>query len=100
MGRLCLAAWALATTGIAAPAWADSATAFCSLSRHDHTIPVESGNCQFSQRQGNVTVRFGWWAFRFNANQQGQSYQRDNHANGIRLTREGEFTLDVLWQQP
>ena len=65
MDRLCLAAWAIAAAGIAAPAWTDS------------------------QHQGNVTVRFGWWAFRFDANQQGQSFQRDNMPNSIRFTREG-----------
>ncbi|QNI85659.1 hypothetical protein SynPROS71_01878 [Synechococcus sp. PROS-7-1] len=40
------------------PAQADSTQATCWLSRHDHTIPVETGPFRFSQRQGNVDVRF------------------------------------------
>lgn len=84
---------------MAAPAWADSTTAYCSLSRHDHTIPVASGRCQFSQRQGNVNVRFGWWAFRFDADAEGTGYQRQNLHNGLRFTREGHYTLTVYWQK-
>ena len=41
------------------PARADSTLAYCQLSRHDHTLAVESGPCQFSQRQGNVNVLMG-----------------------------------------
>ena len=57
--------------GVAAPARADSTTATCILSRHDHTIPPEKGPCTFSQRQGNVNVRFGPWAFDFPSEQEG-----------------------------
>ncbi|MFY9251434.1 MAG: hypothetical protein WAO48_09810, partial [Vulcanococcus sp.] len=59
----------LTLIGIAAlsqqpPARADNTVAYCQLSRHDHTIALESGPCAFSQRQGNVNVQMGKrWAF-------------------------------------
>lgn len=96
---------ALALLGLSLVSWpaiarADSTEAFCQLSRHDHTIAVESEPCLFSQRQGNVTVQMGKrWAFRFDANQQGIGYQRENLDNGIRFNREGEYTLSVYWRQ-
>ena len=65
---------ALPGLGPGLPARADSTLAYCQLSRHDHTLAVESDPCQFSQRQGNVNVLMGQrWSFRFPANQQGQS---------------------------
>ena len=94
----------LTLIGIAAlsqqpPARADTTTAYCQLSRHDHTIALESGPCQFSQRQGNVDVRMGKrWAFHFPADQQGKSYQRSNSEQGLRFTREGDYTLSVVWR--
>ena len=94
----------LTLIGIAAlsqqpPARADNTVAYCQLSRHDHTIALESGPCQFSQRQGNVDVRMGKrWAFHFPADQQGQSYQRSNSEQGLRFTREGDYTLSVFWR--
>jgi hypothetical protein len=80
-----------------APARADSTQGTCILSRHDHTIPVQQGSCSFSQRQGNVTVRFGGETFDFPSAEQGTGYQRTNTASGIRFNREGEYTLQVLW---
>ena len=94
---------AVALLGLSLLSWpatarADSTAAFCQLSRHDHTIAVESGPCSFSQRQGNVTVHMGQrWAFRFNANEQGTGYQRENREEGIRFTRDGDYTLSVYW---
>jgi len=86
--------------GWPATAHADSIEAFCQLSQHDHTIAVESGPCRFSQRQGNVTVQMGQrQAFRFEANEQGIRYQRDNREDGIRFTRDGDDTLSVYWRQ-
>ena len=79
-------------------ALADSTEATCVLSRHDHTMAVEKGPCQFSQRQGNVNVRLNWWAFRFDADDDGKTYQRQADANGLRFTREGEYTLTVIWK--
>ena len=85
---------AVALLGMSLVSWpaiarADSTEAFCQLSRHDHTIAVESEPCLFSQRQGNVNVQMGKrWAFRFDANQQ-----------GIRFNREGDYTLSVYWRQ-
>jgi hypothetical protein len=83
--------------GAAAAARADSTSAICIFSRHDHTIPLEKGPCTFSQRQGNTTVRFGYWEFRFPAAEQGRSYERSASSEGIRFNREGQYTLQVLW---
>lgn len=86
------------TSGTAVPVRADSITATCILSRHDHTIPLEQGPCTFSQRQGNVTVRFGPWAFDFPSDEQGRSYARSASSEGLRFNREGQYTLQVLWR--
>ncbi|MFM8259348.1 MAG: hypothetical protein ACKN83_05925 [Vulcanococcus sp.] len=59
MARLALLTLALATTGLTSPAWADSKEAFCRLSRHDHTIPVEESPCRFS-REGHYTLSVFW----------------------------------------
>ncbi len=95
--RLLPLALALSAAGSATPALADSTEATCILSRHDHTIPVEKGACRFSQRQGNVNVRFGDWAFSFPSAEQDKTYQRSNTTEGIRFNREGQYTLQVLW---
>lgn len=101
MKRLVLAGIGLSSVALLQPALADSTEAICKLSRHDHTIAVEQGPCQFSQRQGNVTVQMGKrWAFRFNADDQGKTYQRSNSEQGIRFTREGQYTLSVFWDKP
>lgn len=95
--RLLPLALMLGAAGAAAPAQADSTEASCILSRHDHTIPIEQGPCTFSQRQGNVNVRFGSWAFSFPSAEQGRSYQRRANGTGIRFQREGHYTLQVVW---
>ncbi|MCX5940337.1 MAG: hypothetical protein NTX18_04820 [Cyanobium sp. LacPavin_0818_WC50_MAG_67_9] len=87
----------LSASGAAPAARADSTTATCILSRHDHTLPLEKGPCTFSQRQGNATVRFGRWAFDFPAAEQGRRYERTASSEGIRFNREGHYTLQVLW---
>ena len=101
MFRSALIAAPWLATAAALPVLADSTEAYCWLSRHDHTAPVEQSRCQFSQRQGNVTVDMGSrWAFRFDSEDQGKSYTRDNLADGIRFSREGEYTLTVFWSPP
>lgn len=101
MARLALLTLTLATAGLVFPAWADSTEAFCRLSRHDHSIPVEEGPCRFSQRQGNVNVEMGnRWAFRFDSDREGKDYRRENTDAGIRFSREGQYTLSVFWQKP
>jgi hypothetical protein len=92
-------AFTLSTAATVLPAWADSTTATCLFSRHDHTVPVEKGPCTFSQRQGNVTVRFGATTFDFPSSEQGRTYERNNSSEGIRFNREGEYTLRVLWSK-
>ena len=93
----CLALGALSPLAGWTPAQADSTQATCWLSRHDHTMPVETGPCRFSQRQGNANVRFNHWAFHFPSAEQGKTYQRTNTASGIRFNREGAYTLQVRW---
>ena len=100
MPRSQLMLLALLGLGPVLTARADSTLAYCQLSRHDHTIAVESGPCQFSQRQGNVNVLMGQrWAFRFPADQQGQSYQRSASDQGLRFNREGDYTLSIFWRK-
>ena len=79
------------------PVRADTTPATCLFSVHDHTVPVERGPCTFSQRQGNVTVRFGEREFDFPSAEDGRSYERSNSSEGIRFNREGQYTLRVLW---
>jgi len=101
LARLASLSLTLATTVLSSPAWADSREAFCRLSRHDHTIPVEESPCRFSQRQGNVNVEMGKrLAFRFASDADGKDVQRENTATGIRFSREGHYTLSVFWQKP
>ena len=45
-----------------------------------------------------MNVRLNWWAFRFDADDDGKTYQRQADANGLRFTREGEYTLTVIWK--
>ena len=88
----------LSASAAVAPARADSTSATCVFSRHDHTVPVEQGPCTFSQRQGNVTVRFGERDFNFPSAEQDRTYQRSASSEGIRFNREGQYTLQVLWR--
>jgi hypothetical protein len=85
------------------PVRADSATAYCVLSRHDHTLPIEQGPCQWSQRQGNASIRFRGWAFDFPNADEGKTYTRLNRVGdeaGPVFTREGLYTLSVTWRKP
>lgn len=75
--------------------------AYCLLSRHDHTLPIEQGPCAFRERDGDATVTMKpYGTFSFAAKQQGISHQQANNADGIRFNKEGEFTLQVLWRKP
>ena len=94
-----LAAAALSIT--AAPALADTTTAYCSYSKHDHTIAIESGPCQFSQRGGTINVTtIGGTELLYPYSQQGKTFTRINSNTGIQLNREGNATLTVLWDDP
>ena len=88
----------LSTSAVLVPARADTTTATCLFSVHDHTAPVERGPCSFSQRQGNVTVRFGERLFDFPSAEEGRTYTRSASSEGLRFNREGQYTLRVLWQ--
>lgn len=82
---------------------ADTAMAYCVLSRHDHTIPLEQGSCQWSQRQGNASIRFKGWAFEFPSAEEGRTYTRVNREGpeaGPVFTREGQYTLSIYWRRP
>ena len=81
---------------------ADSTTAWCvlfSVDENQAELP-EPVPCQFSQRQGNVTVSFDQQLYEFAASEQGKTYRRDNHSTGIGFTREDDFTLVVFWEDP
>ena len=96
--RLLLLQVALTASAALVPARADTTTATCLYSVHDHTVPVERGPCTFSQRQGNATVRFGERAFDFPSAEDGRTYTRSASDEGLRFNREGQYTLRVLWQ--
>lgn len=98
LSRLLPAILLLGASAATAPSRADSTTATCLFSLHDHTVPVERGPCSFSQRQGNVTVRFGEREFQFPSAEEGRTYERSASNEGIRFNREGQYTLRVLWR--
>ncbi|QNJ23253.1 putative conserved secreted protein [Synechococcus sp. MIT S9220] len=77
---------------------ADSTIAHCQLSHHNPSIPLQSGPCRFSQRQGNVTIMFRDQTFNFPYSAAGQSYQRSNSTTGIRFDMSGGATIEVLWR--
>jgi hypothetical protein len=85
------------------PGRADTAAAYCVFSRHDHTAALEEGPCQWSQRQGNASIRFKDWAFEFPSSEEGRTYTRRNREGpeaGPVFTREGQYTLSVYWRRP
>ena len=86
--------------GSSGPVRADSSEAECQLSWVDRNLPEERGPCWFSQRQGNVDIRFGARAFHYPAADQGRVYQRSNSSAGIRFRLEGQYSLQVRWRLP
>jgi hypothetical protein len=75
--------------------------AYCLLSRHDYTLPIEQGPCAFRERHGDITVTMKpHGTFSFDTKQQGISHQQAENIDGIRFNKEGEFTLQVLWRKP
>ena len=77
---------------------ADSTIAHCRLKGDTPSVPVETGPCRFSQRQGNVTILFRGRYYNFPYEQDGVLYHRSNSKTGIRFVRAGRFTLEVLWK--
>ena len=92
--------------GTAAPVDADTARVYCHLHVKSPGIKLtdNAANCQFSQSQGNVHVvmYLGNRAplrFEFPASKQNVTYQRLNHAAGIKFTTP-VLTLKVFWADP
>ena len=77
---------------------ADSTIAHCRLSHQNPSVPVESGPCRFSQRQGNVTILFREQTFDFPYGEGGLRYQRSNSQSGIRFDTTEGSTIEVLWR--
>ncbi len=74
--------------------------AYCLLSRHDHTLPIEQGPCALTEGQEGCKVTMKpQGTSSFEAKQQGIRYQRTDTPEGIRLNREGAFSLQVLWRK-
>ena len=96
--RLLLLILGFAITEVATRVHADSTIAHCQLSHHIPSIPLQSGPCRFSQRQGNVTIMFREQTFNFPYSEAGQSYQRSNSTTGIRFDMSGGATIEVLWR--
>ena len=78
--------------------YADSTMARCLLSDQNLSLPVESGPCRFSQRQGNVTIMFRERTFNFPDKDAGLHYQRSNRKTGIRFDMPGGSTVEVFWR--
>ena len=81
---------------------AESKTAWCALFREgDNSAELpEPVPCQFSQKQGDVTISIDGQRYDFAASEQGKTYQRDNHSLGIGFSRQDDFTLVVFWDDP
>ncbi|WP_114993189.1 hypothetical protein [Synechococcus sp. UW179A] len=77
---------------------ADSTMAHCLLSDQNPSLPVESGPCRFSQRQGNVTIMFRRRTFDFPYREAGLRYQRSNSKAGIRFDMSEGSSIEVLWR--
>ena len=97
-GRLLLLSVGLAISEPATRVHADSTIAHCRLKGDTPSVPVETGPCRFSQRQGNVTILFRDRYYNFPYEQDGVLYHRSNSKTGIRFVRAGRFTLEVLWK--
>lgn len=96
----CLCASAAA---IPAPARADSAAAYCVLSKARVREVPQQGPCRWSQRQGNVTILFNSREYDFPASEDGTTYTRVNREGaeaGPVFTRKGQYTLSVYWHKP
>lgn len=84
-------------------AYADTAKAYCVLSRHQSKTEPEEGACTFSQRQGNANVVFRDWAFDFPLAEDGKTYirtNRDGEEAGPVFRRKGQYTLSIYWRKP
>ena len=80
---------------------ADSTIAFCSLSVHDHTVmPTPLKPCKFSQYQGNAYIRYQDQEYAFMTADQGKTYTRQATDDFLRFTKEGEYSLTVMWDTP
>lgn len=101
MVRTTLTAAAIAVATLAAPAQADSTSAYCSLAWDDTSKGSIKGPCTFSQYQGNVYVNdFNFYKFAFPASEQGKTYERDSNSNRITFKRKDQYTLNVFWFVP
>ena len=96
--RLLLLSLGFAITEAATRVHADSTIAHCQLSHHNPSVPLQSGPCRFSQRQGNVTILFREQTFNFSYSEAGLRYQRSNSRTGIRFDMSGGTTIEVLWR--
>ena len=96
--RLLLLSLGFVITEVATRVHADSTIAHCQLSNHNPSVPVKSGPCRFSQRQGNVFIIFGERTFNFPDRDAVLRYQRSNRKSGIRFDMSEGSTLEVLWR--
>ena len=96
--RFLLLSLGVVITEAATRVHADSTIAPCQLSHHNPSVPLQSGPCRFSQRQGNVTIMFREQTFDFPYSEAGQRYQRSHSKTGIRFDMPGGSTIEVLWR--
>ena len=101
MIRTTLTAAALAIAALAAPAQADTISAYCMLMWDDNSKDTIKAPCTFSQYEGNAYVEdFNFYKFAFPAAEQGKTYERDNSSTSITFKRKGQYTLGVFWFVP
>lgn len=101
MIRTILTGAALAIAALAAPAQADSTSAYCMLMWVDTSKDTIKAPCTFSQYGGNAYVNgFDNYKFAFPAAEQGKTYERDNKSTSITFKRKGQYTLGVFWFVP
>lgn len=99
----CAVGLSMSSVAIPAPGWADSAAAYCVLSRTKEKVAPQQGPCHWSQRQGNVTITFQSREYDFPADQEGKAYSRLNREGpeaGPVFTKSGQYTLSVYWRKP
>ncbi|MEB3242775.1 MAG: hypothetical protein VKO44_03985 [Cyanobacteriota bacterium] len=92
-----------ASMAVPTPARADSAAAYCVLSKANDKAAPRQGPCRWSQRQGNATVLFQGREYDFPADQDGKSYTRVNREGpeaGPVFSRKGQYILSVYWRKP
>lgn len=60
---------------------------------------VNAGTCGFSQFGGNIYIDFDGQDYSYINAEQGETYERINRSDGIRLHRK-DTLMTILWEKP